>query len=155
MYKQYAERDIVALDEQGGHYFRHVMAMTSEGLHSKSDIAAELAYRDRRIQDLEERLEIDPAHPFDGIDARDETIRGLEQTISKREIKWQEIMSGKSIAEHDAQLIESLKYRLENSSFAFDSKTDAFTVVESLLIQMSEKLQKCADERRQGKMRHE
>ncbi len=50
--KQYAERDIEALDENGGHYIRHVAAMTAEDLHRKSDIAAELAYRDHKIESL-------------------------------------------------------------------------------------------------------
>ena len=35
------------------HYSRHVSAMTAEGLHSKADIAAELAFRDARIAALE------------------------------------------------------------------------------------------------------
>lgn len=48
----YAERDII---EQGNHYFRHTSAMTSEGLHSKSDIAAELAHRDIEIERLQAR----------------------------------------------------------------------------------------------------
>lgn len=55
MDKQYAERDIMALDRAGNHYCRHLSAMTGEGLHEKSDIAAELAYRDARITELEER----------------------------------------------------------------------------------------------------
>jgi hypothetical protein len=46
---QYAERDH---EDLGEHYYRHVEAMTAEGLHSKSAIAAELAYRDRRIHEL-------------------------------------------------------------------------------------------------------
>lgn len=50
--RQYAERDIMALDKIGGHYSRHVAAMTAEGLHAKSDIAAELAYRDAEIARL-------------------------------------------------------------------------------------------------------
>lgn len=45
----YADRDIVA---QGAIYVTHVMAMTKEGLHAKSDIAAELAHRDILIADL-------------------------------------------------------------------------------------------------------
>tara|TARA_R110000851_G_scaffold33896_1_gene90355 strand:- start:2719 stop:3234 length:516 start_codon:yes stop_codon:yes gene_type:complete len=53
MANQYAERDIMGLDKKGGHYSRHLSAMTSEGLHDKSDIAAELAYRDARIAQLE------------------------------------------------------------------------------------------------------
>lgn len=47
--KQYAKRNIIELERGGGHYTRHVQAMTAEGLHSKSAIAAELAYRDREI----------------------------------------------------------------------------------------------------------
>jgi hypothetical protein len=43
----------MALDKDGGHYCRHVMAMTREDLHGKSDIAAELAWRDWRIAQLE------------------------------------------------------------------------------------------------------
>jgi hypothetical protein len=57
MSKQYAERDASALDEDGGYYIRHVSAMTKEGLHSKSDIAAELAFRDKQIDELLEALE--------------------------------------------------------------------------------------------------
>ena len=51
--KLYAERDICEQDAKGGFYIKHVLAMTSEGLHSKSDLAAELAHRDLRIQQLE------------------------------------------------------------------------------------------------------
>src|SRR4051794_24358643 len=36
------------------HYSRHVAAMTAEGLHSKADIAGELAFRDWRIKELEQ-----------------------------------------------------------------------------------------------------
>ena len=56
MSKQYAERDASALDEAGGYYIRHVSAMTKEGLHSKSDIAAELGFRDMRIDQLNHRI---------------------------------------------------------------------------------------------------
>ena len=48
----YAERDIEALDNFGGLYSKHVSAMTSESLHSKSSIAAELGYRDMLIAEL-------------------------------------------------------------------------------------------------------
>ena len=50
--KHYAERDIMAMDFAGNYYCRHVSAMTVEGLHSKSDIAAELGFRDQRIDAL-------------------------------------------------------------------------------------------------------
>lgn len=45
----YAARDTMALGE---HYIRHVNAMTAEGLHRKSAIAAELAHRDAQIAAL-------------------------------------------------------------------------------------------------------
>lgn len=47
---QYTERDI---EQLGDHYMVHIDAMTVEGLHSKSSIAAELAFRDQRIAELE------------------------------------------------------------------------------------------------------
>lgn len=49
---EYADRDIMELDKAGNYYCRHVSAMTGEGLHSKGDIAAELAYRDMEIDRL-------------------------------------------------------------------------------------------------------
>ena len=52
--KLYAERDAEA---QGDYYFKHVDAMTREGLHSKSAIAAELAHRDIIIDKLKAELE--------------------------------------------------------------------------------------------------
>lgn len=54
--KQYAERDAMALEKAGGWYSLHVSAMTTEGLHSKSDIAAELAWRDVQIMELKGEL---------------------------------------------------------------------------------------------------
>ena len=57
MSKLYNERDIMALDEAGGFYCQHISAMTSEQLHSKSDIAAELGYRDMIINDLSVALQ--------------------------------------------------------------------------------------------------
>lgn len=55
--KQYAERDICHLDDLGGYYMRHVMAMTSEDLHGKGAIAAELAWRDAKIDELAAKLQ--------------------------------------------------------------------------------------------------
>lgn len=48
----YPEVCHMTLDEDGGYYCRHVAAMTREGLHSKSDIAGQLAWRDREIDQL-------------------------------------------------------------------------------------------------------
>lgn len=47
--KLYSERDIVDLGE---YYTKHISAMTSENLRSKSDIASELAFRDAEIDRL-------------------------------------------------------------------------------------------------------
>lgn len=56
---EYKQRDIQAL---GGHYDKHARAMTAEGLYRKSQIAAELAWRDSRIEELQAALaEVDAA----------------------------------------------------------------------------------------------
>lgn len=55
--KLYAERDLMGLDRNGNHYCKHILAMTREGLHAKSDIAAELAFRDSELAALREELE--------------------------------------------------------------------------------------------------
>lgn len=52
---EYAEREIDS-DELAPHYSKHVMAMTAEILHSKSDIAAELAWRDAEIERVKAKL---------------------------------------------------------------------------------------------------
>lgn len=54
--KLYDERDIEILDMTNGYYSRHIMAMTAEGLNSKSAIAAELAFRDHIIDILTKAL---------------------------------------------------------------------------------------------------
>jgi len=51
--KLYANRNIEFLDDQGNYFCKHLTAMTAEQLSSKADIAAELAYRDYRIAELE------------------------------------------------------------------------------------------------------
>lgn len=50
--KLYATRD-VSTPELRELYARHTLAMTVEDLHDKGDIAAELAWRDARIVELE------------------------------------------------------------------------------------------------------
>ena len=60
--KHYAKRDP---ESQGIHYINHVSAMTTEGLHAKSAIAAELAHRDIEI----ERLRVALAAPAQAVPA--------------------------------------------------------------------------------------
>lgn len=57
MVKLYAERDLEMLDMTNNYYSRHVMAMTGEGLNSKSSIAAELVYRDWIIDEQQKALQ--------------------------------------------------------------------------------------------------
>lgn len=51
--RHYADRDLFELGE---HYVRHVRAMTAEKLHDKTDIAAELAFRDAELSSANERI---------------------------------------------------------------------------------------------------
>ncbi|QBJ01015.1 hypothetical protein Rostov7_00095 [Vibrio phage Rostov 7] len=51
---EYQERDLIELDKSGNYYGKHIAAMTREDLRSKSDIAAELGYRDLTIDQLTE-----------------------------------------------------------------------------------------------------
>lgn len=61
----YPEQDIEML---GDYYIRHVEAMTAEGLHEKSDIAAQLAWRDREIERLKAVVEAAAATRLAGKD---------------------------------------------------------------------------------------
>jgi len=58
----YAERDIINL---GKLYTEHVSHMTSEDLHSKSAIAAELAFRDNEIAKLKAKLSVRDSEPIE------------------------------------------------------------------------------------------
>lgn len=51
--KLYSKRDTLKLSN----FTKHMEAMTKESLYSKSDIAAELAYRDEEIVKLKKKLE--------------------------------------------------------------------------------------------------
>lgn len=50
--KLYTQRPIRLLNQEGNLFNKHLSAMTAEGLFKKSDIAAELAWRDYLIQKL-------------------------------------------------------------------------------------------------------
>lgn len=51
--KLYAEQNPIKL---GKYYTDHVMAMTAENLHSKADIAKQLAWRDKKLDAQAEEL---------------------------------------------------------------------------------------------------
>jgi len=63
----YADRDVMELDRMGNFYCRHVSAMTREGLHDKSDIAAELAVRDAEISSLRAQVEELSKYPEEAV----------------------------------------------------------------------------------------
>lgn len=76
--KLYSKRNAIELDAAGGYYFKHVLAMTAEDLHSKSDIAMELGHRDHFIAQLEQQR--------DALQAKcDELINGLCEIVSVAE----------------------------------------------------------------------
>lgn len=52
--KLYADRGMDVLREP--EYMAHVQAMTAEALHSKADIAAELAFRDIQVKKARKRI---------------------------------------------------------------------------------------------------
>ena len=54
---EYAERNIEETKALNDAYCKHINAMTTEDLYSKSDIAAELAWRDVQIEQLTKELE--------------------------------------------------------------------------------------------------
>ena len=54
--KRYEKRDHFGMEEEGKYLSRHMSAMTSEALHSKSRIAAELGWRDMEIDRLKAEL---------------------------------------------------------------------------------------------------
>jgi len=56
-YEQDSTPNPITGEKWGNYYCRHVGAMTAEGLHSKSDIAMELAHRDIQIDALHKDAE--------------------------------------------------------------------------------------------------
>lgn len=91
--KQYAERDVIALDEQGGYYIRHVIAMTREKLYLKSDVAAELAFRDMRIDALTKRS--------------DELLDSLKELLSSKAEHG--LFAGVAAADNAIKLVKSIE----------------------------------------------
>ena len=75
---EYAQREFSDSDWEN-YYFKHVNAMTAEGLHAKSAIAAELAHRDAAIDRYRAALEQIKALPSVRLDeATDIAAKALE-----------------------------------------------------------------------------
>lgn len=75
------EELIEELREMGEHPCRADLPMGK----TLRDAADRIEALQARVEALEARLEIEPSHPYDGIDARDATIRLLEQRIEALE----------------------------------------------------------------------
>lgn len=82
-------------DEHGNSYCTAFRALQDEEREHSEALA--------RVAQLEARLEIDPAHPYDGIYARDETIRGLDAKIERLEERMGEAyqLAGQIADEYD------------------------------------------------------
>lgn len=51
--KEYPKQNAMELDEAGGYFMRHLSAMTSEKLHGKFEIAEQLAWRDKKLDETQ------------------------------------------------------------------------------------------------------
>lgn len=72
------------------------------------------------IERLRTRLEVDPSHPYDGIYARDETIRGLEKQIESLRQKtqyWPDNAERDAVIRHQKEEIERLRAALEEIAY--------------------------------------
>ncbi|MEB5837069.1 hypothetical protein MXF26_12485 [Pantoea dispersa] len=129
MTKHYAERDLLEMDRAGEFYGNHVMAMTAEQLHSKSDIAAELGWRDMQIANLKEQLtattnsltNAQEALKSAGIEA-DTVQAGVMELVSRMN---QVVAKGKELAEEAAYV-----YGKYNDEMAPDMVCDGQTIQE-------------------------
>lgn len=113
--KHYAEREIDELDFAGDYYTNHVMAMTAEGLNSKSAIAGELAFRDFTIDQMADhitRLEIKIDELLRNNDELGEDIHELTE---ERDSLSLELTNTKAVLEEATEHCEELQERLDKN----------------------------------------
>jgi hypothetical protein len=92
---EYFQRQLEKLEP---HYGKHVSAMTGEGLHSKSDIAAELAWRDQQII----RLKREAVSLYeDLIESRGEACDLSDQVEYLKAINWDLTKEGENTKRED------------------------------------------------------
>lgn len=84
----YAKRNPMDLDRAGDYYCKHVMAMTAEDLHSKSDIAMELGHRDRVIDVLLNAAKKTLTDNLDLCDGDTCTLYDLKMAVKDVEPYW-------------------------------------------------------------------
>lgn len=105
--KIYADRDPAGLEPW---YSQHVNAMTAEGLHSKADIAAELAWRDSKLE------ECDKARSYDAeaFEKRLAVAYARNRSVTaERDALKHDLERYMDIANSECNRAESLQCRLE------------------------------------------
>lgn len=107
----------------GQHYINHVAAMTREALHSKADIAAQLALRDMRIAALEQERDEWKAGALALIDQAEKAADALTQA------RVPLIVAGLLLS--PAARVETLTQRLD----AAESATDFASIPARCLIE--------------------
>lgn len=92
-----AERDT---DGYENTVMKHMLAMTAEGLHSKAEIAVELAYRDKLLADSKQRIaELEKELDIISTNFEDKArlVKELEQStleLSRRRLRRSARMTG-------------------------------------------------------------
>jgi hypothetical protein len=86
-------------------------AQQFEDQHAPQNMTIALREAAKELDRLRERLEIDPAHPYDGIYCRDETIRGQDAEIERLK---------EDVERKDAAL-EAVRFNLLQAGYKPDS----------------------------------
>lgn len=102
-YRQYRDEDALFTAE----YAQHVQAMTAEQLHSKSEIAVDLAGRDREVAALRQER--------DALKLQNQNL--IEIFNARPAITFDEIrrIFAPELAEHDAEVVDQFKGELVKS----------------------------------------
>lgn len=150
--KQYDTETRLEAVMGSNHYGSHVHAMTAEKLHSKSDIAVELAWRDMKISDLLAKLEAANKEISDW--------RSIAEAAAQDDADWHKLTDSKNevisqIAQGIIQLKESVEQNVKALNRVAHQRDKAFADIEAaearLLvpwIQRSEKMPDPKDKRR-------
>ncbi|AMG57714.1 hypothetical protein [Pantoea vagans] len=117
MKKHYCERDLLEMDRAGNHYGNHVMALTAEQLHSKSDIAAELGWRDMQIAELKAQR-----------DALQEKF-DFKQNLTKQVVELQKQRD--ALAAENTALRSGATYFACGSEYGFDLFKDKQSAIDT------------------------
>ena len=104
------EHRLTNIEDLPPEYDKHVMAMTEERLHSKADIACELAYRDERIAELEALMAAKDKAYHAVIDADTERIAELESDVQIEKLfNASQIKLVAVLTEEKGELVKQLK----------------------------------------------